>query len=476
MRLLIGFGVAVLGLGTVGTMWLGSGSVDAAERTRAGQGSATPRGAADESRAARRSPVVDVFEASRDAVVNISSKEIITVRNPFGFESIFEDFFDMPFRGPGLDGPQRQLTRTSVGSGFVIHSDGYIVTNSHVVAQTAERKAIFADGREFDAQVIASDPSRDVAILKIDADQPLPTLKLGRSDDLMIGETVIAIGNPLGYQHTVTAGVVSAIDRDLQFARNRTLSGLIQTDASINPGNSGGPLLNVLGELIGVNTAIRGDAQNIGFAIPVDRLREVLPELLDVERLYRIVCGLSVDTLDSPNVTAVQPGSPAEKAGIKVGDVLCQIDGQPIHQGIDFSIALIGSQPNRVIDLELQRGGQPVAARVKLIGRPLPDGAALARAKLGLVLEELSNEVAGDWGLKPGSGLLITGVEPESPAEAARIQRRDVLLGVGRHAVSSLDDLGHLLEDARSGELITVSILRIDRRFKQMMTGELTVR
>src|SRR5262245_8269452 len=168
-------------------------------------------------RAARRSPVVEVFEASRDAVVNISSKEIITVRDPWGggFGSIFEDLFDTR-RPPGFGGVEpreRQYTRTSVGSGFVIHPDGYIVTNAHVVAQTAERKAIFADGGEFDAQIVAFDTDLDLAILKIEAHKPLPTLHLGRSHDLMIGETVIAIGNPLGFQHTVTAGVISATDR-----------------------------------------------------------------------------------------------------------------------------------------------------------------------------------------------------------------------------------------------------------------------
>src|SRR5688572_30619197 len=343
---------------------------------------------AENRRTARRSPVVEVFEASRDAVVNISSKEIVSVRDPFG--GIFEDFFDIgrpPGFGPRLPGGpmgERQYTRTSVGSGFVIHRDGYIVTNAHVVAQTAERKVTFADGGEFDAEIIAFDTDRDVAILKIDAGKPLPTLQLGRSNDLMIGETVIAIGNPLGYQNTVTAGVVSAIARDLHFGRQRTLSGLIQTDASINPGNSGGPLLNVLGELIGVNTAIRGDAQNIGFAIPVDQLRQLLPELLDVERRYRLVCGLSVDTLDQPQVTAVAAGSPAEEAGVKVGDVLRAIDGAAVREGIDFPIALIGRQADTALELSLERNGRPVTASIMLQGRPMPDGGQLAMDKLGL--------------------------------------------------------------------------------------------
>jgi S1-C subfamily serine protease len=216
----------------------------------------------------RRTPVVEVFEASRDAVVNISSTEVVEVRDPF--DRFFDGVFDRRHRTR-----PRQYRNTSVGSGFVIHSDGYIVTNAHVVARSTDRTVTFADGREFDAQVLASDRDHDVAILKIEASEALKPLAMGQSTDLMIGETVIAIGNPLGYQHTVTAGVVSAVDRDLMFSKDHMMRGLIQTDASINPGNSGGPLLNVLGELIGVNTAVRGDAQNIGFAIPVNQVRRL---------------------------------------------------------------------------------------------------------------------------------------------------------------------------------------------------------
>lgn len=426
-------------------------------------------------RAARRSPVVQVFEATRGAVVNISSKEIVTVRDPFGFGSLFDDFFDMPFQPPV--GPhRRQYTRTSVGSGFVIHQDGYIVTNAHVVAQTAERKAIFADGREYDAQIVALDTGRDLAILKIEADQPLPTLPLGRSDDLMIGETVIAIGNPLGFQHTVTAGVVSAIERDLAFSRGMSLSGLIQTDASINPGNSGGPLLNVLGELIGINTAIRGDAQNIGFAIPVDQLREVLPELLDIERRYRVECGVAVDTLNTPRVVAVKPESPAERAGLQVGDLLTHIDGQPIQQGIDFCIALIGCRAGQTITLHVLRDSEPREIKLTLQPRPMPDGAKLALEKLGLEVAPMPAELAEQFGVSGAGGLLITRVEPGGPADRTGIQPRDVLMGIGRHMVADNEDLGQLLELVRSGETLAVTVLRVDRRTKLRLTGQLRAR
>src|SRR5690606_38991127 len=180
----------------------------------------------------------------------------------------------------------------------------------------------------------------------------------GQSDDLLIGETVIAIGNPLGLQNTVTAGVISALDRTLEINDESAYSGLIQTDASINPGNSGGPLLNVFGELVGVNTAIRGDAQNICFASPVQRLHETLPDLLDVERRYRIVTGMKVAGSQAPTVVRVEPGSPAAKAGVQVGDVARMINGERIIKAVDFYISLIGKQPGDRIDVTVERGGR----------------------------------------------------------------------------------------------------------------------
>ena len=224
-----------------------------------------------------------------------------------------------------------------------------------MVARSAQQKVIFADQREFEARVVAIDHERDLAILKIDPSESLMPLRLGRSTDLMVGETAIAIGNPLGYEHTVTAGVISALDRTLEISSDLSFHGLIQTDASINPGNSGGPLLNVLGELIGINTAIRGDAQNIGFAIPVDQLRSVLPELLDVERRYDIFSGLTVSIGEPCRVATVARHSPGDKASLRVGDRITGLDGETISSGIDFHIALIGKKPGDRLRLELKR-------------------------------------------------------------------------------------------------------------------------
>ena len=405
-----------------------------------------------DARAVRRTAVVDVFESCRDAVVNISSTQIVEVRDPF--DSFFQGFFDFPDpRGP------RTRKYTSVGSGFVIHPDGYIVTNAHVVNRTNERKAIFPDGREIDAELIALDVNRDMAVLKIKADRPLPTLKLGRSDDLMIGETVIAIGNPLGYQHTVTAGVVSATERDLEFGNRPGLTGLIQTDASINPGNSGGPLLNVLGELIGVNTAIRGDAQNIGFAIPVNQLREILPEMLDVERRYRLIVGMKVDGGVSATVRSVEPGSPAENSGIRTGDVVQQIDGHQLRDGLDYAFAMIGRQAGQRVSMRLTRDGQAYSTSVDLIGRPKPDPARLAAERFGLVLRELSGR----------KGLEIIEVQEGSPLAGSGVKTGDLLVAVGRWGDLSMELLGEMLENINSGQRVPITIRREEgqRRFFQ---------
>ncbi len=413
--------------------------------------------------ARRRTPVVEVFEASKDAVVNIASTRIIERRDPFGFDEMF------------MRSPRRRQRVSSVGSGFVIHPDGYIVTNAHVVDRTADRTVMFANGAEYAAEVVAVDSENDLAVLKINADGPLPSLPFGRSDDLMIGETVVAIGNPLGFEHTVTAGVVSAANRTIE-TPGGALEELIQTDASINPGNSGGPLLNVLGELIGVNTAIRADAQNIGFAIPVNRLRDLLPELLDVERRYRVRTGLRVSPQAPVVVRTVAPDSPAARAGLRTGDVIRRIDGQPIRRGLDYHIAFIGRRADDMVRLDLERAGEPVEATLIIEARPAPDGGALAWRRLGLDLRPLPEDVAQELRLPGGAGLLVVGVDPDGPAARRGIRTRDIVIGVGRYATHSLDELGLILEYVDPGDRAALTAIRVGRRDIYRFTEALTIR
>jgi serine protease Do len=418
----------------------------------AGTGSTT-----DDGRERRRTPVVEVFESCRDAVVNIAATQFVDRPAFAEFDDIFERFFD---RAP--IGPRRRYQMTSVGSGFILHEAGYIVTNAHVVNRTADRKVVFVDGSEHDAEIVAMDPQTDLAILKIEADRPLKTLRLGSSSDLMIGETVIAIGNPLGYQHTVTAGVVSAIDRAIDVSERVHFEGLIQTDASINPGSSGGPLLNVLGELIGVNTAIRADAQNIGFAIPVDQMRQRLPEMLSIERRSRVEIGLSLTEEPERGVIVreVQPASAGERAGLRPGDVIERVGRSHADSLVDVYLAMLQNKPGDVVELEVRRGERSIITSLELFERPPADGAALALERLGVTLESLDGVSLQALGFRGSGALRVVSVAPESPADAIDMKPGDFLINVGGQFPATLGDLGALLEGTSSGETIRITFMR----------------
>ena len=445
-----------------------------------GAGFGPGSGAISHDRSRRITPVVEVFNRCKDAVVNISSTQVIKVQSPFGADNLFDQFLDMPGLAP------QEYRATSVGTGFVIHPSGYIVTNAHVVAKTIDRKVIFADKREFDAQDVAIDPQRDLAILQIDAGDPLPTVYLGRSADLMVGETVVAIGNPLGFQHTVTSGVVSALNRTLELENNVSFKGLIQTDASINPGNSGGPLLNVNAELIGINTAIRNDAQNIGFAIPVDTLREVLPELLDVERRYGFLTGAKVrdgvgpDGNDACVVAKVIANSPADKAGLVAGDVLQQLNGQLLRGAIDFQIALIGKKSGDTLSFTVVPGrpapvpagtapattapAGPRQVSLALANRPRPDGAKLLKSRFGIEAKPLDPKQARDIGIRPIKALYVTDVEPKSPADVIGLKPGDIIDRINSYQAGSLSDVGEMLEKIESGQAFVIGVIRLSGR------------
>jgi serine protease Do len=425
-----------------------------------------------EKRAERMTPIVKVFKEASPAVVNLSTTTIVTVRDSFGFGGLFEDIFDFPMTRP------RQYEAHSIGSGFVIHGDGYVVTNAHVVERASECKVTFADGTELPATKVAIERKDDLAILKVDAGRkggtgksegpPFPALKLGHSDDLMPGETVIAIGNPLGYQHTVTTGIISALNRELRFGDKVAYSGLIQTDASINPGNSGGPLLNVLGELIGINTAIRGDAQNIGFAIPVDRLNAMLPEMLDVERLRRVKFGVHFGGETDENsgagvrVKEVDAGSAAAKAGIQVGDVVTAINRRPTPNFMEAFRSLDGLPAGKEVVLDLSRaGGEKKTVKVLMKEIPRMDGAAVMWARFGIRVRELDESDLHQMGLGQKIALLVTEVDKKSQAFKEGVAPGDLITRFGGRPVSSLDPLGHLLEQVKAGDRVSVGVWRI---------------
>ncbi len=404
------------------------------------------------SRESRRTPVVDVFERSRDAVINISTTRIVQMRT-LGLPSLWSDIFDF--------GPPRQRTRQvhNIGSGVVIHPKGYAVTNAHVVAQASDVQVSFADGTTRPAEILAVDTTHDLAVIRIETDHDLPWQRLGQSDDVMVGETVVAIGNPHGFQHSVTAGIVSAVDRTLVFGGDRVYRNLIQTDAPINPGNSGGPLINVNNEVIGINTAIRGDAENMGFAIPVDRLWELLPEMLNIERRKRVKFGLRVAGPEA-KVLDVRAGSPAEQAGLRRGDRVTKFNGEPIRDGIDYCLRLLDQEPDSEFVLGLQRGSEVSELRVRLEPLPLPDGRELALRMLGVELNEIPEGLQRQYGLGPRTGLAVTAVERGSPADRLGIEPGDIIRRIDGIPTADVTALGLLLEGVTPGEPVHVEVLR----------------
>lgn len=408
----------------------------------------------------RRSPVVVAVARVKDAVVNISSTRLVQVRFGLFDDDVFNRFF------PDQNEPFRRTVRaTSLGSGVVIHPAGYVLTNAHVVARASEITCTFSDKTSHDAKLISADPTHDLAVLKIEIDpkdaKPLPFVKMGRSDDLMIGETVIAIGNPLGYSHTVTTGVVSALGREIRLSDELTLDGLVQTDASINPGNSGGPLLNINSELIGVNTAIRGDAQNIGFAIPIDAARTELAWLLDFARVKDMLFGASLEEKQGELVASrIEAESPAAKAKLAVGDRIVAVDGTNVDSLLEFNVAMMRKSADESADLTVLRNGKRQVVTVKLPAAPKPDGNALLLAHFGMRARALDKETAQRLRLREGVGLVITSMSEKSKAFESGLRVGDVLLAVDKLAVNSTDNLGQAIKDIRPGQKVRMTFLR----------------
>jgi serine protease Do len=407
--------------------------------------------------------VVKAYETCHEAVVNISGQRVVTTSVWPGFD--LPNLFD-------LGGPSYQQKIPVLGSGFVVHPNGYIVTNAHVVQGTDKIKAIFSDGREYQARVVNTDSNRDLAVLAVDTDHPLHALRLGKSDDLMIGESVIAIGNPYGYSNTLTSGVISALSRDIQVSDNFWLRGLIQTDASINPGNSGGPLLNITGDLIGINTAIKADAQNIGFAIPVDTLVNNISHMLMPEQLRRVRLGLSLGRLKTINnykglvVDSVTPLSPADQHGIRNGDLLLRLDGRPLTSMIDFYVQMINKAVGEPMSVEYIHPTDtpliPQTATLTLAPRPIPDGKALAEDFFQMSVSELTDTLAQRFNFESAYPVLIvTKVQAGGQAQRTGLKPGDLILRVYQNTVRNITEFSLEMEKVSEGQAVDFEILRI---------------
>jgi serine protease Do len=403
--------------------------------------------------------VVRVYRQTHQAVVNISGERRVARR-------IWPDF-DLDFWGPGFEEQVSVL-----GSGFVVHEAGYIVTNAHVVENVNRIKVVFSDGREFQAEVISADVSRDLAVLAVETNEKLPFVELGRSSDLMIGETVIAIGNPYGYANTVTSGVISAVARDLRVTEGYWLRGLIQTDAPINPGSSGGPLLNINGELVGINTAIRADAQNIGFAIPVDALVDNLSQMLMPERLRRVRLGLTVGRMKTVGqfsglaIEAVNKDSPADEKGLTEDDLIVKVDEHELHSLIDFYVRLMQKdvgQPIRLSVVSAQQARPQVrVVELAMLPRPLPDGRLLAQRYFQMSVSELTTAVARRFNFRSAYPILIvTDVERGGGAARAGMESGDLILQINGVGVQNLKEFSLEMEKVSEGDIVDLQVLRI---------------
>ncbi|MFZ0450351.1 MAG: DegQ family serine endoprotease [Desulfatiglandaceae bacterium] len=415
----------------------------------------------------------------RPSVVNISTVKTIKgrsgtpfhFRKPFGPDDPFKDFFDR-FFGNRLPENFRQK---SLGSGFIINEKGYILTNNHVVEKTDEIKVRLADDREFKAGLVGRDPKTDLALIRIKGAGPLKPLPLGDSDKLEVGDWVVAIGNPYGLGSTVTAGIVSAKYRHIGAG---SYDNFIQTDASINPGNSGGPLLNTSGEVIGINTAIfsqSGGSIGIGFAIPVNMAKDLLPQLEKGE-VIRGWLGVMIQQI-TPDlkeklglktdkgalVADVTAGGPAEKAGIKRGDVILSFDGKDIKEMNDLPY-LVGTTPiGKRVEVLVVRDGREKAFKVKISRLKEETKVAVPLERepnLGMTVEELTPKLARDMGLKEKSGLVVTGVEKNTPADEAGLKMGDMILEVDRKPVETLEIFNKKIGGYEKGDTVLFLVKR----------------
>jgi serine protease Do len=444
---------------------------------------ATPSRPAERARGDRPPSVplvnfADVAERINAAVVNIDATTRTGVRDP-------QPFFR---RGPEdpLDGPFRDRGAPSQGSGsgFIIDTDGYILTNHHVIESADRITVTLADGRAFRGEVVGSDPAIDVALLKIQGAQNLPEAPLGNSDDLRVGEWVCAIGNPLGYVHSVTVGVVSFIGRKLF---DNSLDDYIQTDAAINFGNSGGPLINSRGEVIGINSAISARASSIGFAVPINQAVGILPQLKADGRVSRGFIGVTLTDV-TPGlqralglgvshgavVQDVTPRSPAERAGLKTYDVILEVEGRSVMTNQELIRDISGRKPGSIARLEVLREGRRQSLPVKLAERPArgdeydePQDSLNTPAKprvaapdedvpLGLSVRELDRAFTSKWEI-PGSvqGVVISRIDPAGPANQS-LRRNLVILEINRKATRSLAEYQTVVSGLRAGDVAAI--------------------
>lgn len=432
-----------------------------------------------------------IAERTSPAVVNIQVEREMRARASgprnfqfFGDPDFFERFFGFPFPqvpGPGEGDGAPRVVPFGQGSGFIISEDGYIVTNHHVVGQADKVRVTLLDGREFEAKIVGTDPPTEIALIKIDA-KGLPTLPLGDSDAVKVGDWALAIGNPFGLSHTVTAGIISARGRSNIGIVGQESGGVgyedfIQTDAAINPGNSGGPLVNLDGQVIGVNTAIvtrSGGYQGIGFAIPINMVKYVTKELREKGSVTRGYLGVWIQDM-SPEmaewfgtregivVSTVEPDSPAGKAGLQKDDVIVEIDGNPVKDTGTFRAKVATTSPGSKINLTVLRGGERKHLTVTVGGKESTQLASAqpssgGAAGLGISVQNLTGELAQQFGYENEKGVVITQVDPNSDAARKGVSPGMLIIEVNRQPVRNTAEFERALQQTGGKQSVLLRI------------------
>jgi serine protease Do len=425
----------------------------------------------------KHSRIAKLAQDASAGVVNVhTSKTVVRDLTPgFPFE-MFPEFFGNPRGRRGAPPPRQEYKVPSLGSGFVISPDGFIVTNNHVVEGVDEIKVHFADGTVRDAKIIGTDPKTDLALIQVADAKNLPALPLGDSDAVLPGDFVVAIGDPFGLDHTVTMGIVSAKGRELG---QGPYDDYIQTDAAINPGNSGGPLLDLDGAVIGINSAINPQANTIGFAVPINLAKEILPQLKASGSVTRGWLGVSIQEVtpelaqalklnvkEGALVAQTTPGGPADKAGLKRGDVIESFNGKPIAKPRDLSRAVAGTEVGKTVPVEVDRDGKAVKLQAKIEKLAAgPEEQANAGGggetahgtdSLGLEVTDLDEDLRQQLGLKDAKGAIIAGVQQGSPAADAGLRPGDLVVEVDRQPAHSADDVERLVRQAGDSILFLV--------------------
>jgi serine protease Do len=426
----------------------------------------------------RENAVVKAVRKISPAVVNISSEyEILERTNPFSglgldpfFDSFFHDFLN--------SGNNHSEKRTSLGSGVIIDGRrGLILTNAHVVEKTATIHVSLKDEREFEAQIVGIDPESDLALLRIETQKQLPSVDMGDSSDIMIGETVIAIGNPFGFSHTVTTGVVSALNRDIK-SDQRIFRDFIQIDASINPGNSGGPLLNINGELIGINTAIYAKAQGIGFAIPINRAQRIVSDLIQYGKVVPAWVGLTVQNLSdrlirylnfNKNygviVTYVEPQSPAYQAGVKEQDIILTIADQKLIQQEDYQSIMRGTSAGDPLTLVIWRQGKSYSSTIQTTHYPMERSLDLGYRRFGIKVATITPKSNNFNLTRAKSGVIILEVRSGSYLNKIGVKPGDVIHQMDGISIQNVEDYKTAVVKTRMKSSVIILLQRMDQLY-----------